>query len=181
MARVRIGELLVARGALDPVQLESALAHQRQWGGRIGRSIVSLGFMKERAVLDAVGAQLGVPVVDLRDREVPREVLALVPQKLIRSRRVLPLARLSEARRGPLQVAVPDAGDLGVLDELAFATGMVVQPLLAADSELDEAIAYHLDGVPRRGDASARRDAIDLPEDTNPLTVLRRGEDEPRN
>ncbi len=146
MARVRIGEILVQQGRIDALQLESALAHQRQWGGRIGRAIVSLGFMPEGELLEAVGRQLGVPFVEIGDRHVPQQVLSLVPDRLIRTRRALPLARLSEKRRGPLVVALCDPGDLQVIDELSFATGMEVKPVLAAEADMDRAIARLVDG-----------------------------------
>ena len=179
MARVRIGEMLVGQGRLDGAQLESALAHQRKWGGRIGRAIVHLGFMREEALLQAVGQQLGVPFVEIGDRFVPRHVLALVPEKLIRGRRILPLARLSETKRGPLVVALADPANLVALDEIAFATGMQVKPVLASEADLEGAIGRLLDGTigaPPRGGFAQRTDAIDLPEDTSPLTVLRREE-----
>jgi type IV pilus assembly protein PilB len=146
MARVRIGEMLVQQGRLDPFQLESALAHQRQWGGRIGRAIVSLGFMPEGELLEMVARQHGVPFVEIGDRYVPQQVLSLLPDKLIRARRALPLARLSEGRRGPLVVALSDPGDLEVIDELSFASGMQVKPVLAADADIERAIARLVDG-----------------------------------
>ncbi len=175
MARTRIGELLVEQGRIDALQLQSALAHQRQFGGRIGQAIVQLGFMDEAAVLQAVGAQLGVPVVEIGDRHVPPQVLALLPPKLMRTRRVLPLARLSESRRGPIVVALADPGDLAALDEVAFATGMEVKPVLASDADLARALARLLDGVaaPKPAGFAANADAIDLPEDTNPLRAIR--------
>jgi type IV pilus assembly protein PilB len=175
MARLRLGEMLVQRGCIDAVQLQSALAHQRRWGGRIGRSIVQLGFMKEPALLQNVGEQLGVPFFEIGDREIPRHVLALVPERLIRSRKVLPLERIGNGRRGPLVVALADPFDLAALDELAFATGMSVRPVLAAEQDLDRAIARLLDGVVVRRDAGyeARKDAIDLPEDSSPLPPAR--------
>jgi type IV pilus assembly protein PilB len=179
MGRVRIGEMLVQQGRLDGAQLESALAHQRKWGGRIGRAIVHLGFMREDSLLQAVGQQLNVPFVEIGDRFVPQHVLALVPEKLIRGRRVLPLARLSESKRGPLVVALADPANLVALDEIAFATGMQVKPVLASEADLEGAIARLLDGalgLPPPGGFAARSDAIDLPEDTSPLTVLRREE-----
>lgn len=170
MRRIRIGEMLVQQGRLDAVQLQSALAHQRKWGGRIGRAIVSLGFMKERELLDALGAQLGVPVIEIGDRFIPPHVTSLVPERLVRARRVLPIARLSEARRGPLVVALSDPADLAVLDEIAFAAGMEVKPALAADADLDRAIARHYGGevapAPPAGFAE-REDAIELPEETS--------------
>jgi len=174
MARVRIGELLVQRGHIDGVQLQSALAYQRRWGGRLGRSIVDLGFMAERAVLDQLGEQMGVAVVEVGDRPVPPDVLALVPERLMRTRRVLPLERRTRHRRGPLVVALADPADLGVLDEISFATGLEVEPVLASESDLDHALARLLDGVVRRHlHPSTREDAIELPEDTSPLRGAR--------
>ena len=175
MARTRIGELLVAQGRIDTLQLQSALAHQRQFGGRLGRAIVQLGFMEELALLEAVGAQLGVPLVEIGDRQIPRQVLALVPEKLMRARRALPLARLTEHRRGPLVVALADPGDLAAVDELAFASGLQVKPVLAADEDLDRALARVLDGVdlPARSDTTGRMRAMQRARDDRPLQLVR--------
>jgi type IV pilus assembly protein PilB len=175
MARTRIGEMLVAQGRIDALQLASALAHQRQWGGRIGNAIVRLGFLPEAAVLEAVGQQLGVPFVEIGERHIPPQVLALVPERLMRTRRVVPLARLSDTRRGPLVVALADPGDLGSLDEIAFATGMQVKPVLAGEADIERALARVLDGTLSSGQTgfAGRKEGVDLPEDTNPLTILR--------
>lgn len=175
MARVRIGEILVRRGSIDLVQLQSALAHQRRWGGRLGHAIVHLGFMKERVMLETVSEQLGVPLLEIGDRRIPYHVVALLPEKLIRSRRVLPVELLGTGRRGPLLVALADPADLRVIDEIAFATGMIVKPVLAAEPDIDHAIARHLGGpvVRRETGFASREDAIELPEDTNPLSVER--------
>jgi type IV pilus assembly protein PilB len=147
------------------MQLQSALAHQRRWGGRLGRAIVNLGFVSEPTFLQALSEQLGTPFVVVGDRQVERSVLALVPEKLVRSRRVLPLARLAESRRGPLVLAVSDPGDLAVLDEIGFATGLAVRPVLAAEADLDQAIRRLYGGGPE----PRRREPIELPEDTSPL------------
>ncbi len=171
MARVRIGELLMRQGRIDELQLQSALAHQSRWGGRLGRAVVHLGFLDEATLLEAVAEQLGTPFITIGDRQVDPAVLALVPPKLVRGRRVLPLARLTESRRGPLVVALADPGDLAVLDELAFVTGLDVRPALATEADLDQAISRLLGA----GAGAARRaQALDLPEDTNPLTAGRR-------
>jgi type IV pilus assembly protein PilB len=163
--RKRIGQLLVEVGAIDSFQLESALAHQRRWGGRLGRAIVYLGFMREEQVLSVVGTQLGFPYMPLWDKVIPRDVLSLVPEKVIRARKVLPVARLREHRRGPLLVACADPTDLVVLDELSFATGLEIRPVLASEEELDLAINAHL----IRGERERLPKSIELPEDTSPL------------
>lgn len=174
MARLRLGDMLVQRGCIDAVQLRSALAHQQRWGGRLGRSIVQLGFMQEKALLHSVGEQLGVPFVEIGERKIARDLVALVPQRIVRERKVLPLERLGTGRSGPILVALADPGDLGTLDDVAFATGMTVKPVLAAEADLDRAIARVLDGVVRRPEVGfrAREDAIELPEDSSPLAAL---------
>ncbi len=177
MARVRIGELLVGQGAIDALQLASALSYQQRWGGRLGRSLVAMGFVREEALLATVGAQLGVPVIEIGDRAVPPAVLRLLPQRVIRSRRVLPLGRLGAARGGAVVIATADPFDLPALDELAFTVGRSVRPVLAAEDDLDRAIARLLDGVilPRPGFLH-RRDALELPEDDRrPLTLIHHG------
>jgi len=171
MARIRIGELLVTGGQIDSLQLDSALAHQRQWGGRIGQAIVRLGFITEERLLEAVGTQLGAPFVIIGGRVVPAAVVALVPAKIIRARRVFPLEKLAEHRRGPLVVAFADPADLGAVDEIAFATGLAVKSVLAAEWDIEQAIVRHLgNGQPGSGPSQDRpRDAVDLPPDTSPL------------
>ncbi len=170
MARIRIGELLMRQGRLDELQLQSALAHQARWGGRLGRAVVHLGFLDEATFLEVLAEQLGTPFVTIGDRPVDAAVLALVPRKLILGRKVLPLAKLTEGRRGPLVVALADPGDLGVLDEISFATGLDVRPALATEADLDQAIARLL-GTP--GGPPRRLAPVDLPEDTSPLTAGR--------
>lgn len=170
MARVRIGELLMRQGRIDELQLQSALAHQARWGGRFGRAVVHLGFLDEETFLETLAEQLGTPFIIVGDRPVDPAVLALLPERLIRTRKVLPLARLREGRRGPLVVALADPGDLGLLDEISFATGLDVRPALATEVDLDQAIARLLgpSGAPAR-----RLAPVDLPADTNPLTAGR--------
>lgn len=159
--RKRIGELLVEEGALEAHQLELALSHQRRWGGRLGRAIVHLGFLGEDQVLSAVGTQLGVPYVTLWDKVVPRDVLALLPERVVRGRRAFPIARLRETRRGPLVVALSDPADLAILDELSFAAGLEIRPVLASEEELDRAIELHLGSVPGDAPEEASRPAED--------------------
>lgn len=165
MAKVRIGELLVQQGRLDPTQLQAALAHQRQWGGRIGGAIIHLGFLGAPAILEVLGQQLGMTFVEIGDRVIPPKVLALVPRKLAQARRVLPLELAQEGRRYVLVVAVGDPIDLSVLDELEFVTGLKVRPVLAGEEDLDLNLERHYAIPPRpraaRGFA-ARTDAIEV-------------------
>ena len=88
----------------------------------------------------------------------------------MRGRKVLPMARLREHRRGPLLVALADPADLVVMDELSFATGLEIRPVLA--SEASWITPSRATSAPAPGEHVPR--AIDLPEDTSPLSAARR-------
>src|SRR5512138_908001 len=175
MARTRIGELLLNGGKIDTLQLDSALAHQRQWGGRLGQAMVRLGFVTEATLLEAVGAQLGAPFIVIGQRVVPPAVVALLPRKLIRARRAFPLEKRNDHRRGPLVVAFADPADLPAVDELAFVTGLEIKPFLAAEWDIEQAIARHLGDAQTATPTPARPRSIDLPPDTSPLSAAKKG------
>ncbi|HET9597366.1 MAG TPA: hypothetical protein VFP65_17380 [Anaeromyxobacteraceae bacterium] len=166
--RLPIGQRLVQQGHIDAWQLQSALSHQQRWGGRLGEAVVGLGFLPEQVVLSEVARQLGVPYLDVAGRWVAPEVVRLVPEKLIRRRRVFPIALAAQTRRGPLVVATAEPQDLATLDEVAFASGMIVKPVLASARAIDRLVARHLDDA-----APLRHDGVDLPADRGvPMWVV---------
>ncbi len=145
MARVQIGQILKQQGLIDERQVLSALAFQVKWGGRIGQALLRLRLVGEENLLAALGRQLGVPAVRIGDRRTSPGVLRLIPEKVIRRHRVLPLEVIFTRRSERLVVAFPAPENLLVVDEVAFAAGMDIEPVLAGDEDLDLAIARHLD------------------------------------
>lgn len=65
-----LGELLIARQAITPADLERALELQQSVGGRLGSLLVRIGALSEDQLLDALSEQLGLPVLE-RDVAVP--------------------------------------------------------------------------------------------------------------
>ncbi|HVP68251.1 MAG TPA: hypothetical protein VMT17_13405 [Anaeromyxobacteraceae bacterium] len=142
--RTLIGEILVDGGWITVQQLRVALAWQRRWGGRLGRALVGLGYIDEPALVGMLGRQLGVAVVDLEGYTIPPGVLRLVPEKVMRERRVVPVALRPEGRREALLVATADPLDMEALDDVAFASGKTVRPVLATEWDIDRALSRHL-------------------------------------
>ena len=165
MARKPLGKMLLEEGRIDELQLRSALTHRERWGGRIGEALVAMGFVSEQVMLTALSRQLGVPVVELGRIRVPRAVVQLIPERLIRQRRAFPVVWLGTPPRGSLVVAFADPADLQAVDEVAFAAGVDVRPVLAGAQDLEQAIARHLD---RQVDLP---DAVELPADPGPMRL----------
>ena len=117
--RRRIGEILVAEGAITALQLAEAL-DQKRAGERLGSTVIRLGMITENQLVDALAAQLGIPVVEV-DRIQPEiEAIQLVPSAFATSRELLPL-RLDN---GTLVVAMADPTNLMILDDLRTRTGV---------------------------------------------------------
>src|SRR5690348_18501193 len=98
--RLPLEQALVQAGLIDAHQMQSATAHQRKWGCRLEQAVVELGFVSESALMPEVARHLGVTYVEIGSRAVPPEVVCLVPERLIRSRKVFPVALGTESRLG---------------------------------------------------------------------------------
>lgn len=143
--RPKLGELLVAAGVIDAAALDAALARQRIQGGRLGKLLVEAGALTEETLVRTLARQLSIPVAWLRDKQVKAEVLAYLPGHVALKHRCLPVL---VDRRGTdtLLVAMEDPSDAAALDEVAIAAGCPVRVVLAAPSELDDALARHYPG-----------------------------------
>ncbi len=134
--RQRIGEMLVREGKLSPRDLEQALAAQREMGDLLGRVLVRLGLLSETDVAQALAHQLNVPLIPAAEFPVePVPVAGLSPEYLL-SHGVLPLA----AADGELRAAMAVPQDAFLHKALQLATGLRVQPALALESELLQAL-----------------------------------------
>lgn len=150
----KIGEILVERGLLTPGDVNKGLDAQKFQGGRLGSIFLELGMLEERDLLDALCGQKNVqPAKASNLKNVSKGTLALIPAKVASRYQVIPLAR--ENRR--LTVALTDPNDLLALDELAFITGCVIEPFLATERTMLNALEVYY-GIPR-----PRRDAVAVP------------------
>ncbi len=137
--RVGIGSILIERGLITDDQLEQAIAEQQRSGERLDQLFVRLGFVNGSQVLEAIGQQFAMPIVDLNTIEVKDDVLRLLPPKLVFKQRCAPI----EVRNGVLRVATCDPFELTTFDELRVLTGMSIELVLADERDLRKFIRTH--------------------------------------
>ncbi|WP_224368485.1 GspE/PulE/PilB domain-containing protein [Hyalangium versicolor] len=136
----RLGDILLARGVVDSLQLQSALAFQRQWGLPLGQVVVDQGFAGVEQVFSALEEQTGIPAVDLDSHTVDPRLARLVPLKVAESYRVVPL-RLEGPRDSVLVVAIAAPARMDALDVVKSVSGKGrVIARLATDAALRRAI-----------------------------------------
>ena len=141
-ARRRLGQLLVEASLLTEEQLRTALLEQRKWGGRLGRTIVEMGFVTENAMVAVLAAQLQLRTVDLDAAALPKRVIDHLRIDLAERYGVFPLG----VEGNTLFLASADPTNAEQLQELAFVTAKRVQVALATASSIDRAIRKYYFG-----------------------------------
>jgi type IV pilus assembly protein PilB len=133
---VRIGELLLKEKRITPEQLQEALNYQRQNGGKLGFNLIKLGFVKDEEITTLLSKQYGVPSISLQNFEIDPAVIKLVPADTAQRYQIIPLSRSGAT----LTIAMTDPTNVFAMDDIKFMTGYNVEPVVASETAVLEAI-----------------------------------------
>ncbi|MCK4340797.1 MAG: Flp pilus assembly complex ATPase component TadA [Phycisphaerae bacterium] len=141
--RKKLGEILVGWKVISPDALKEAIAYSSEHGQRVGESLVELELASEEEVTKALAAQFDLEYVDLdKNVQVPA-ALNLVPEKIIKDEKVLPMEKVDNR----LKIIICDPLDLELLDKLRFLLNMELECALAPRSKIQRFIDHFLGGV----------------------------------
>ena len=145
---VRIGELLLKEKRITPDQLQQALNHQKANGGKLGFSLVRMGFVKDEEICSLLSKQYGVPSINLSQFDIDASVIKLIPADTALKYQILPLSRAGAT----LTIAMTDPTNVFAMDDIKFMTGYNVEPVVASETAVAEAIQKY---YPSAGKGSA--------------------------
>ncbi len=111
---MRLGDLLVHEHIISNEQLVAALNHQKTTRRKLGDTLIELGFIAEKQLLEFLAQQLDVPFLDISQRRIDNAVAALLPE--IHARRLRAL--VIEDQGDSALVGMSDPADLNALDQL---------------------------------------------------------------
>ena len=134
--RRKIGEILKEKGLITDKQLEESLEEQKKSGKLLGRALIEKGFVKESDVLDALGVQSGMEVVNLNKVEITQEALDKVPASIARVYNIMPI----RLEKNVLIIAIYDPQNVSMLDDLQFMFDCSVKGVVANEEEIKSAI-----------------------------------------
>jgi type IV pilus assembly protein PilB len=138
----KLGILMKEAGLIDDFQLQTALAHQRNWGGKLGSILVELEFVKEEDVAKVIAQKLKIPYADLFNPEIPEAIVQLLKADVAKKYVVMPVKKEGTS----LMIAMADPLDIKAIDDLRFIIGMNTKPAIAMTSEIQLAIRKYYDG-----------------------------------
>ena len=135
----RLAELLVKENLLTRDQAGKAVAEQRRSGERLATVLTRLGFLSEDELLDFLSRKYGIPVINLGRVEVDPDILRLVRKEIVQKYQVFPVRKVGNT----LTLALSDPTVVLAIDDVQFATGLHVIPVLAAESAIRAAIDHN--------------------------------------
>jgi len=158
-----LGELLIKRNYITPDQLKKASDEQKLKGGRLESNLVRLGYIKEDELLSFLSAQYRVPSVKISKMEINPTVMKLIPSSISKKYFIMPINRVGSK----LTLAMADPSNIVVIDEIKFMTGFNVEPVVASETEIIDAIKKYYGGggnVAGLGSVSFQASDYDLEE-----------------
>ena len=133
MQRQNLGDMLLAANLIDEVQMQIALAEQRQTGKRFGSTLVELKFIDENVLAAFLSRQIDIPCISLLHIDIPKKLIRKMNRDLAQECKAVPV-RLDENNK--LEVAMADPTDAEVVQRLQDAVGTEISPLIAPESSI---------------------------------------------
>ncbi len=143
----RLGELLVREKMISLQQLQEAQTEAKRTGRRLGVALSRLGYVNDSDLTQFLARQYSLPSINLNDFEIDGEVLKLVPKEVAMKHMVVPVNRAGAT----LIVAMSDPSNIFAIDELKFLTQYNIEPVVAAEAAIEEAIRRYYDKGPDLG------------------------------
>ncbi len=86
----RVGEILVHMNKLTEDQVENAINKSKDSGERLGRYLLRKGLVTPAELCRALGLQSGLPMTDLSDMTIPKELLEIFPFPIMMQHECIP-------------------------------------------------------------------------------------------
>ena len=133
--KIRIGDILVAAGAITEEQLQEALAYQKENGGKLGNVLVDLGMISNEILITLLTQQLGIDYIELKGAKIEEKVIHMVPENMVAKYKVIPI-EIDPENPNILKLAMSDPMDINAIDDIGLVTNMQVEPMLATEEQI---------------------------------------------
>ena len=137
--KIRIGDVLVAAGAITEEQLQEGLAKQKETGRKLGNALVDLGFISNDILITVLTTQLGIDYIELKGAKIEEKVIHMVPENMVTKYQAIPI-EIDPDNPNILKVAMADPMDIMAMDDIGLVTNLQVEPMLASEEGIRNAI-----------------------------------------
>jgi len=139
MKEKQLTEFFIEQRVLEPSQAEDVLREVELNGKTVAQAMIDGGFIDEHGFYQTIANGLGTDLFDLTERDIPPEILRLIPSGLARLHGALPV----EMSGTTLRVALVDPFDLLAAEDLRFALGKDIHVVVSPSDQIEDLIKQH--------------------------------------
>jgi type IV pilus assembly protein PilB len=139
MKEKQLAEFFIEQRVLEASQAEDVLSEVELNGKTVAQAMIDGGFIDEHGFYQTIANGLGTDLIDLTERDIPPEILRLIPSGLARLHGALPV----EMSGTTLRVALVDPFDLHAAEDLRFALGKDIHVVVSPSDQIEDLIKQH--------------------------------------
>ena len=132
----KLGEYLIEAGIVDQFTWMRAL-EEAEKNLTIDRLLLDIGILDDLNLAKAIGKQMQMPLIRLKNLEIPQEASSLIPVKVAKSHLLVPV----KVSGGKLLVAMVNPLDSDALQDLRLLTRMKIEVAVSPRQDILEALA----------------------------------------
>jgi len=140
----RLGRVLTKLKKVTREQVHEALQLQKTRKELIGSLLVSLGYISEADVMEAMAGQAGMRMVSIDEETIPAEAIEALPAETANTYQVVPLAYDAGSRSITIAMKSPD--NFRAVDDLRLLMGFKVEAVVAPADEIDKVLSARYGG-----------------------------------
>jgi len=136
-----IGQALIEFGVITEYQFETAMMYLQNADNRISKSLVELGFLSEKQLVEILSKKLNFLNIDFNGIEINPNVAKMIPFDLARRCSSIPVFLLGEI----LTIATDDPLDIVTLNEISSHTHKEIRTAVASFAEIQKVLEKYQD------------------------------------
>ena len=158
--KVTLADILVGQGVVTDDQIKQCEVAQQESGSSIEQIILDNEFAARKAIANALGSYYDVPYIDLDNYDIDTNVLELVPERLARKYKFLPLFKIENN----LTVAILNPRNLFGIDEIRDMLDCDIEVTVSSEDQILQALDRYYGSTGKTNDLTEIVDEIVLSE-----------------
>ena len=132
-------QIIVGSGFVEENEYDDAYQSAVDMGRSVQDFLVFRGLVSSETLSKLIADYLKVPYISMKRYVIADEVLALVPEKMAKTYRMVPLAREGEQ----MKLAMEDPSNVEAIEFVKRHTGLMVVPHYASREDLNKALSQY--------------------------------------
>lgn len=152
--REKIISALLQFPGIDQDKIDMAIDLQRARGISLGEALVQRGLIHEKDLLLLLVRELHIPSIDLSKFKLDPRLKEVVPERLARQYKLIPIALLGDS----MTVALADPFNIFAVDDLRDLTGKRIDVVMGTATQISETIERYYGGSDRTSVSDISKD-----------------------